>query len=281
MKGKKSKLGQLDLEASFVSLKPRVNHLLTSCNNRSENFTEDSSYDTNRRSALKYLRTTSSTTPPYLSVTKGLSPDTVYGMYHCRVDITKSTCRICVRNAVTEISRSCTSQKEAFVFYEQCMVRYSDYSFFGLQELQGPNALLPSTSNFPITSRFGEKLPGKMNKLITRAASTILWPEPYFVMDKQHVNEFGSSYAVDTLVQCSPDLDPGNCTVCLRLAVQGILDCCSQSRSALNFLPKCLVRFNTSSLPPNDVVPSLGFIEGNKIFESTFIVVITASALAL
>ncbi|CAH8304089.1 unnamed protein product [Eruca vesicaria subsp. sativa] len=277
---------------SFLSLQtisqPRVNHLLTFCNNRSNSFVEDSSYDSNLRSALKYLRGTSPA-PPYLSVTKGLSPDTVYGMYHCRVDITKSTCGVCVRTAITEISKRCTSQKEAFIFYEQCMVRYSDYSFFGLQELDGPNALLPSTTDFPTTSRFGETLPDKMNKLITRAASTTLWPNPYFSQDQQHVTELGSTYTVDSLVQCSPDLDPGNCTVCLRLAVEKLLECCSRSRSALNFLPKCLVRFNTSSnadVPSfekkhNGDDPSSGVIKGDKIFEGIFVAVIKASALAL
>lgn len=252
---------------SFLSLKtisqPRVNHLHTFCNN--QNFTEDSSYDTNRKSTLKYLHATTSDAT-YLSVTKGLSPDIVYGMYHCRGDLTKwskSTCRICVRTAVTQISRTCTSQKEAIIYYEECMVRYSDYSFFGLLETS-PKFLTSSPSNFPDKSSFGETLSGKMDKLITRAASTTLWPEPYLAQDQQRVNDFDSSYVVESVVQCSPDIDPGNCTACLRLAVQDILDCCSRSRTAQNFLPKCLVRYNTSSLPLNDPTPrpSLGVIKG-------------------
>jgi hypothetical protein len=209
-------------------------------------------------------------------------------MYHCRGDIakwSKSRCRICVRTAITLISRSCSNQKEAIIYYEECMVRYSDYSFFGLLETS-PKFLTSSPSNFPDKSRFGETLSSKMEKLITKAASTTLWPEPYLAQDQQRVNDFDSSYVVESVVQCSPDIDSGNCTTCLRLAVQDILDCCSRSRTALNFLPKCLVRYNTSSLPLNDPKtpkprPSLGVIKGNKIFERTFTAVITASALAL
>ncbi|CAN8240656.1 unnamed protein product [Cochlearia groenlandica] len=266
---------------------PRTNHMNTFCNNQSSNtFTRRSSYDLNLDSALDYLRPASSSSGArYLSVTKGSSPDTVYGMYQCRVDITISTCRICVRTAITKISRSCTYQKQGFIFYEECMVRYSDYSFFGLQESE-PNPSISSPTSFPSKSRFGETLSDIMDQLIPRAASKSLFPEPYFSQAQHLVTESDNSYNVDSLVQCSPDIDMKNCTVCLDLAVQGILDCCSQARWAQIFLPKCLVRYNTSSgtltVPPGQPEQkSLAVIKGNKLYERMSIAVITASALAL
>ncbi|KAG7587774.1 Gnk2-homologous domain [Arabidopsis suecica] len=216
-------------------------------------------------------------TRTYSNATKGLSPDTAYGMYLCRGDVAKSTCALCVRTATLEISKSCTYQKEAFIYYEECMVRVSDYYFFGL--LDGPSTILYSASNFSIRSTFGQTFSRKMDEHILRAASMRLSPKPYFVLDRELVKEFGSSYRLDSVVQCSPDLDPTNCTVCLRLAVQNLLGCCSLSREAHIFHPKCLVKYDTTSSPVN--VPSLGAMIGNKIFGRIFIAVMTASTLAL
>ncbi|KAL1192014.1 putative cysteine-rich repeat secretory protein 6 [Cardamine amara subsp. amara] len=268
---------------SFLSLQtmsqpPQINHLFTFCN-ESNNFTRHSSYHSNRLSVLSTIRSYSLLGKiTYGNATKGLSPDTAYAMYLCRGDIDKRTCSYCARTATLEITKSCTYQKEAFMFYEECMVRVSDYYFFGTLE-ESPNVTKYSLNNFSVTSSFGQTFSRKMDKLILRAPSTSLLPKPYFVVDIERVTEFGTSYILHSVVQCSSDLDPSNCTVCLRLAVQDILDCCSRSRGAQIFLPKCLVRYGTFSLPVN--VPNLGVIKGNKIFERTLIAVMTASVLAL
>ncbi|CAH2048172.1 unnamed protein product [Thlaspi arvense] len=234
----------------------------TLCNNESNSFTRHSSYYSNRSSALASLRTRSSVRPPiYLSVTKGLVPDTVFAMYLCRGDISKTNCSICVRTATSEIRESCTYQKEALIFYEECMVRYSDNSFFGLLDGPKSNAILYSPDNFSATSRFQQTISGKMDQLIPRAASTTSLPKPYFVQDKQRLTESGSSYTLDSVVQCRPDLDPSNCTICLRLAFQRILDCCSRSRSVHNFRPECLIKYHIKPSPLN--VPSHGVIKVN------------------
>lgn len=251
----------------FLSLQtmsqPQVHHLRTICN-ESNNFTRPSSYYSNRSSLLTSLRSRSSVLPgTYAGITRDRSPDSVYGMYFCRGDINKTTCSVCVRTATRKIAQNCTYQKEAFTFYEECMVRVSDYSFFGL--LEGPTATLYSPLNFSITSSFGQTFSRKMDKLILRAATMSLSPKPYFVLDRERVTEFGSSYRFDSVVQCTPDLDPTNCTVCLRSAVQKLMGCCSRSREAHIFLPKCLLKYDTTSnLPVN--VPSLGAIKGEHSY---------------
>ncbi|CAH8382642.1 unnamed protein product [Eruca vesicaria subsp. sativa] len=203
------------LSLQTISQPDRAHHMRTVCNNESSHFTEYSSFYLNRRSTLASLQTRSSVRPPiYLSVTKGTGPDTVFAMYLCRGDITKTTCSICVRTATSEIKESCTYQKEGFIFYEECMVRYSDTSFSGL--LEGPkfNVILHSPKNFSSTIRFGQTLSRKMDEFITRTVSTTSWPKPYFVQDKERLTESGSSYTLDTVVQCRPDLDPSNCDAC-------------------------------------------------------------------
>ena len=45
--------------------------------------------------------------------------------------------------------------------------------------------------------------------------------------------------------QCTPYLDPVNCTTCLKLASQDITECCSDKRWAMIWTPKCLVSLDT------------------------------------
>ncbi|VVA96152.1 unnamed protein product [Arabis nemorensis] len=228
------------------------NHMSTYCN-QSE-FTRTSFYGSNRDTILATLRDRSSL-GTYSNATTGLSPNTVYGMFLCRGDVNTTSCSDCVYTATQEIAKNCTYQKEAFVFYYECMVRYSEFSFFTLVEDIPYVASYSLIRSLESLHFFNQTLPGKIDELIVKASSSSS-PVPYFVEDQERVTQSEGSYELEGMVQCAPDLDPLNCTVCLRLAVQDFFHCCSQSRWAQIFFPKCLVKYNISVLQPN--VPSLG-----------------------
>uniref|UniRef100_A0A0D3BCW0 Gnk2-homologous domain-containing protein n=1 Tax=Brassica oleracea var. oleracea TaxID=109376 RepID=A0A0D3BCW0_BRAOL len=92
-----------------------------------------------------------------------------------------------------------------------------------------------------------QTLSGKINELIPRACFSS--PIPYFVEDQEHVTQVESSYDLKAIVQCSPDLDPRNCTACLRLAAQFLYDCCGLAslEFAQIYYPKCLVNYKISA----------------------------------
>lgn len=227
-------------------------HMHTFCDKLSENFKQTSQYKSNRETLLSSLRDHSSL-GTYYKATVGLSPDTVHGMFLCRGDITKTSCSNCVKTATLEITtNNCTYIKDAIVYYEECMVRYSNVSFSRVVE-NGPWAAMYSNVSFPdsFLFPFRETLSDKVEKLIilTASKSSLSSLTPYYVRDRNKVNEFHGSYTLDTMVQCSPDLHPENCSVCLRLAVQGVSSCCNNARIAQFFLPKCFLKYDTSGLP--------------------------------
>ncbi|EOA34530.1 hypothetical protein CARUB_v10022074mg [Capsella rubella] len=293
-------------------------HMSTFCNQFSDNFTQASAYEANRDIVLTSLRLRSSL-GSYSNATTGITPDIVRGMFLCRGDISLSSCSDCVQTATLEISRNCTHQKEAFIFYEECMVRYSDSSFFSLVD-ERPYIIRYSLSYAPNLDRFPQTLSDKMDELIINATSSpSLSSTPYFVESEERVKQFEGSFDLDSLAQCSPDLDPRNCTTCLKLAVKEMLECCNQSRWAQIFTPKCLLRYEATALssppppspsppppsplfsPPSllpttpSLVPSPPFfmrpsfggsfsinaINGNEIFGRIFIAVMTAYVLTL
>lgn len=64
----------------------------------------------------------------YNKTTEGRYPDKVYGLYLCRGDVNNESCGECVDLATDTIQKDCDGTKEAVIWSDKCMVRYSDRS---------------------------------------------------------------------------------------------------------------------------------------------------------
>ncbi|KAG2302916.1 hypothetical protein Bca52824_031567 [Brassica carinata] len=139
--------------------------------------------------------------------------------------------------------------KEAVIYYEEFMVRYSDVSFSKVVDSTPYVAKYSNVSFTSLLFAFRRVLSDKVEQLIilTASKSSLSSSTSYYFKDRTQVNQL-ESYPLDTMVQCSPDLDPGNCGVCLRLAVKEMTECCNNARWAHIFLPKCLLKYDTTRL---------------------------------
>lgn len=163
----------------------------TFCNKSSGNFTRSSTYHTNLNALLSTLSNQSS----------------LANLYNLT---TRTTCN--------------SNNREAIIYYFDCMVRYSDKFFLSTLETQ-PNTFLWSTD--PIPKKFGkfrQRLSDKMGEVIVRSSMLSSPLTPYYLMD---TTRFDSLYDLESIVQCTPYLNPGKCTTCLKLALQEIIECCS------------------------------------------------------
>ena len=219
-------------------------HMVIFCN-PSDNFTRTSSYEANRDLLPSSLRDSSSL-GTYSNATVGRGPNKVHGTFLCRGDTTAASCSDCVQTAIVEIATNCSLNKAAVTYYEECMVRYSNVSFFSVLEVR-PSIVRYSLRSAPNSDTFNETLADKFIQLILNISSSSL--VPYFVEDQERVTQAEGSYEFESMVQCSPDLDRFNCTVCLRFALLRVSTCCGSPSSALIFTPKCLLRYQTSALP--------------------------------
>ncbi|EOA33248.1 hypothetical protein CARUB_v10021866mg [Capsella rubella] len=257
----------------FLGAMSQPSQNLTDCNK------ELDAYQTNRNTVLSTLRNRSSLGSYYANATAGLRPNTVYGMSLCIGNISRTSCSDCVHSATLGIGDTCETHDSAFMFSGDCMVRYSDVSFFSLVEESPNSASYSSINSSDYPKFFNKTLPGKINELVLRVSSSSSSHVPYFVEDQQHVTQLEGSYDLEAMAQCSPDLDPRNCTVCLGLVVQKFSECCSHSRWARILFPKCLLTYNISALQPN--VTSHGVRKGDDIFGRTFIAIMIALLMIL
>ena len=91
------------------------------------------------------------------------------GLALCRGDVRSSECKACIRTADAQIRQLCPLKKEAAIWFDEYLLRYSDVEFFGEIDIEHKfymwntqNVTLPSTE-------FQAKVMKLMNSLKMKA----------------------------------------------------------------------------------------------------------------
>ena len=242
------------------------------CEN-SKNFTNESSYGSNLKVLLSSLSYATRINDFYYATAGRRLPDVVFGLYLCRGDVTNLICQDCVANAASEIQMLCPTQKEAIIWYDKCMLRYSDEPIFNISGLT-PTSFKPG-SRHGSDDQFGLLLDSFINTLAAQAANSREQSKK-FAAGKQNLTSSGSE-TMYGLVQCTPDLSVADCSKCFRSAIAAIPTCCNGQRSARLLLPSCYVLydlkpfFNVTAMetpppPPPSSSPSGTVVNYFKIF---------------
>ncbi|KAK3211278.1 hypothetical protein Dsin_015984 [Dipteronia sinensis] len=89
----------------------------------------------------------------------------VYGIYLCRFDITGETCQNGIADGTDRLVKECKSNETAIIWFDECMVRYSDRSFFSTLETE-PVAYMWNSDNITELVVLAEILNQTLNKAI-------------------------------------------------------------------------------------------------------------------
>ncbi|KAI5324576.1 hypothetical protein L3X38_033649 [Prunus dulcis] len=110
------------------------------CYNDKGNYTTKSTYQTNLNTLLSSLSSPSNNGNGYgfYNSSYGENPDQVYAIGLCRGDVTGNPCRYCLSNATQILTQSCPNQKQAFVVFDHCTLRYASRSIYGAMETFPP-----------------------------------------------------------------------------------------------------------------------------------------------
>ncbi|KAL0009700.1 hypothetical protein SO802_004808 [Lithocarpus litseifolius] len=68
--------------------------------------------------------------------------DPLYGLHICRGDVTAEVCRVCVEAAAKDLANRCSRELVAVIWYDMCMLRYSNASFLSTVTVRPRVALL-------------------------------------------------------------------------------------------------------------------------------------------
>ncbi|XP_072064251.1 cysteine-rich receptor-like protein kinase 19 [Arachis hypogaea] len=207
-----------------------------------QNFTANSTYQTNLRTLYSSLSSKAKNSIEFYNTTirHAHSDDTAYGMFMCRGDTPSAQCGECVQNAtLTLLSNGCKSSIEGLVWYDQCMVRYSNTYFFSKLSMEPFKEYVSPTKQI-YQGTFNRTLFETLNKTAEEAAKAPTGKKK-FATEEADLPEFQKLYC---LAQCTPDLSPEDCRSCLNVSINGnVPRCCGGREGGRVMYPNCMIRF--------------------------------------
>ncbi|KAG4178032.1 hypothetical protein ERO13_A10G016200v2 [Gossypium hirsutum] len=203
-------------------------------------FPINSTYQANRDTLLTSLSSNGSRGNGFYNTTAGRNPNTVYGLFLCRGDLSTSVCQACVTFGSTDISQRCPVEIEAVVWYDECPLRYSDRNIFSAVA-EEPAIILFNFQNISDQVRFDSQVQEVMSGTASQAANAAPGAKK-FATREADANFTSSFRTLYTLAQCTPDLPTSDCDRCLRY-VTGNLPRGRQGGRVLS--PSCNVRYET------------------------------------
>ncbi|KAL2324339.1 hypothetical protein Fmac_023397 [Flemingia macrophylla] len=180
------------------------------------------------------------------------NPGEVKGLFLCRGDVTPAVCQDCVAAAAENITHRCTNQTEAIIWYDECLLRYTNLTYFNHIV---PSITLENVQSVPDSdaSRFNDLLGSTLNGVVQEAVNSLSGN-----MFATKEANFTSSIKLYTLAQCTPDLSSFDCNMCLTGAITPLGN---GKRGARNLLPSCNLRYelypfyNVSAVSTNPRLP--------------------------
>ncbi|KAH1140057.1 hypothetical protein GLYMA_10G253800v4 [Glycine max] len=221
----------------FLKFIYEANAQSAECDDSIGNYTANSTYNTNLNTLLTTLSSHTEINYGFYNFSYGQNTDKVNAIGLCRGDVEPDECRSCLNDARGNLTQRCPNQKKAIIYYDNCMLRYSNTTIFGVMETS-PALFLGNTVNATDVEQFNQVLQTLMSNLTDRAASGD--SRRKYATDDTTAASFQRIYG---LVQCTPDLSGLDCSSCLVGAIENIQDCCSGKRGGRVIRPSCNVRF--------------------------------------
>ncbi|XP_056171958.1 G-type lectin S-receptor-like serine/threonine-protein kinase At1g61480 [Syzygium oleosum] len=266
---------------SFVGTESAPTFLWHDCPNTTL-FTPNSTYESNLNTLLSSLSSAATDSADgFANATCGQNPpNQVYGLFLCHGDVDPATCNDCMATGKQDILERCPNRQVSVIWYDECMLRYSDGSISSVME-QVPSLTMYHTGNITNPTRFMQVLGETMDD-ITGRASVRKSGKKVAVAEAN----FTSLQKLYMLVQCTPDLTVSKCNTCLRTAIAGLPQ---GKQGGRTLTPSCSMRFelypfyNASAVaalvPPLSDIPSPPApVTRHKALQSGTIYSITASS---
>ncbi|CAN6552853.1 unnamed protein product [Malus baccata var. baccata] len=106
-------------------------------------YTPGDMYQENLNSLLSSFSTNTEISSGFYNFSKGRDPNKVNAIALCRGDLSQDTCHTCLNRSTDILLQNCSRQREAIIWTEPCMVRYSNNLIFRIEK-EDPVKCVPS-----------------------------------------------------------------------------------------------------------------------------------------
>ncbi|PHT49652.1 Cysteine-rich receptor-like protein kinase 25 [Capsicum baccatum] len=204
-------------------------------------YSPNSTYSSNLNALVSSLSSNASTRNGFYNSTAGhTGSDIAYGLFLCRGDVSPDVCQNCVSTASKEILENCPKGKIAVIWYDECLLRYSNRSIVATEDLSGwmDHFLYNNILLIIIVFYFFST----MDEIASVAANENDRSGRKFATKEAN---FSSLERVYSLAQCTPDLSESSCDSCLRFAIGNLPS--DGKKGGRVIFPSCNVRYETYS----------------------------------
>ncbi|XP_058072838.1 cysteine-rich repeat secretory protein 38-like [Magnolia sinica] len=168
----------------------------------------------------------------------GKRPDKVNGLALCRGDVSRSDCKKCLDGAISEIRDQCPCKEDAIIWFDYCLLRYSNVDFFG--KIDTVNRLyLWNTESVHDPDTFNQKTKDLLHHLSHEAYLSPLM----YASGEMDIGEHEKLYG---LAQCTRDLSGRDCKKCLKSAISQLPACCNGKKGGRVYWGSCNIRYEMS-----------------------------------
>ncbi|TYH68525.1 hypothetical protein ES332_D06G265600v1 [Gossypium tomentosum] len=266
---------------SFTIEAQQQTYLLHYCPNTTI-FSPNSTYKTNLDLLLISLTSNATAGSFFHNTTTGKhNSDIVYGLFLCRGDVSTKGCQDCVSTATKDVIQRCPVEKTAVIWYDNCLIHYSNQSIFSTPAMV-PKFYLINTANVSNQERFNQILATTMNDGAALALNDTL-PLKKFATSEANVSGFQTLYS---LLQCIQYLTTSDCNTCLRGAIADLPNCCDGKQGGRVLTPSCSIRYElypfynqtaaSVSAPPPPLTPPPAITPGKS--KNTLLIIIAVIA---
>ncbi|VVA39718.1 PREDICTED: cysteine-rich [Prunus dulcis] len=200
-------------------------------------YTAGDKYQVNLNSLLSSFSSSAQNNSGFYSSSRGQDSNKINAIALCRGDLSQDSCQACLNKSTDILLQNCSTQKEAIIWAERCMVRYSYNLIFGIEQTD-PFKHVPSPRFAKNPQQFELVLTPLLDILSDRAASG------------NSLKKFAAGHAtvpggetIYALAQCTPDIDKQNCSSCLKQSVTEIQTCCDGKQGGRVLKPSCNLRY--------------------------------------
>ncbi|KAF8029033.1 hypothetical protein BT93_E1644 [Corymbia citriodora subsp. variegata] len=178
----------------------------------------------------------------FYNTTEGEDPDRVYGLFLCRGDVAVDLCQSCIRKAGTTLIERCPGQKEATIWYDECLVRYANRSFFSIMETE---PIIFVANPVDRSAFINEDLAANVTDLLKNVTDLAISSKSLYASRNFNVS---SSVTLHVLVQCTPDISKSACKSCLLSAIKNVSTVLILKRDGARILqPSCNLRYQMNT----------------------------------
>jgi Salt stress response/antifungal len=201
----------------------------------------------------------------FYNVSFGSKSDQVFGLALCRGDDSEAGCDYCLSVAFAKIYKGCINSKTAVIWFDTCMLRYSDKDFFGLANTSYKYCHLDSLMTEPNANALTTSVTNLLNNLSNVAANS----SRLFAVGE--VNFAGDSNTkLYGLAECTKDLSADDCYSCLVNNTNALVSrSCNQGRRGARILGEsCYLWYNDTRFYNSDQFLNNGNVTESDQFQN-------------